>query len=128
MELPQLKKRSKKKRLELPRQWGVWSWGGSGPRGVVQGGVVPGSIDLGGCLLLGGCAHLGEVWSGGVSAPGGSGPGGVGIPVCTEADPHLTCEQNLFLNEISDRCKNITSHTMATTSLRPVTSSFHLIL
>ena len=59
-----------------------------------------------GCLLPGG----GGVCSGGVvSAPGGGG----GIPTCTEADtPHP-------MDRITDTSKNIT---LATTSLRPVTS------
>ena len=62
-------------------------WGGSG-----QGGGVPGPRGgawSGGCTWSGGvCVCL--VRGGGVSAPGGSAPGG--IPACTEADP--PCGQN----------------------------------
>ena len=46
-----------------------------------------------------------SAWSGGVE--------GVGIPACTEADTLSPCGQ-------THTCKNIT---LATTSLRPVTSS-----
>ena len=60
---------------------------------MVGGMSALGGSAPGGCLLLGG------VCSGG-SAPGGSG-GGSGIPSCTEADPPP-------VDRITDACKNIT--------------------
>ena len=84
--------------------WGCLLRGGlPGPGGCLLRG------ERGVCLLQGGGALGGNVCSrgvclvpggvclvpGGVSAPGGGGGGGgAGIPVCTEADPLLPCEQN----------------------------------
>ena len=80
----------------------------------------------------------GGVWSGGVSAPGGSAPGGCLVwggvcswggllreGVCSQGGcllpgdvlPQTRCPP---VNRMTDRCKNIT---LATTSLRPVTTT-----
>ena len=108
---------------------GVCSMGVSVPGGAL-GGVCPRGCLLRGCLLwgvcLGGVCFQGVSARGcllqGVSALGVSALGDVcswggllwggGIPACTEADTPR-------VNRMTDRCKNIT---LATTSLRPVTS------
>ena len=61
---------------------GAWSSGGAWSRGAWSGGVSA----PGGCLVLGGLG------------PGGTrSGGGVGIPVCTEADPR---ERRLLLRTV----------------------------
>ena len=66
--------------------WGTWSGGGlvggCGPRG----GAWSGGSALR-AVWSQGDAWSGRVWSRGVPGLGGSGPGGGGIPACTEADP-----------------------------------------
>ena len=111
-------------------RWGVsfpegspWRGGGSPWQGVVK---VSDCIAEEGCLLLGGSLlGRGSPWWRGL-LPGGPPSwggllgwgvppwGGGSIPACTEADPPP-------VDRITDTSKNIT---LATTSLRPVTTIF----
>ena len=82
---------------------------------LLGGYLLQGVSALGGCLLPGVSALRGGVCSQGVSVPGRvSAPRGAGIPTCTEADTPP-------VDRITDACRNIT---LATTSLRPVITSF----
>ena len=76
---------------------------------VLGGYLIPGVVHLvpGVYLVPGGVPDPRGVYL----VPGVSGPGGCGIPACTEADTPLP------VNRMTNRCKNIT---LATTSLRPV--------
>ena len=97
--------------LSGPGGGSAWSggalgaWGGLPGRGVCLVQEGGSAWSRGACLVWGGLPGLG----GGVSAWSW---GGSGIPACTEADTLHPCGQ-------TDTCKNIT---LATTSLRPVTS------
>ena len=99
-------------------------FGGFLPQGVCSKGLLPGGVCSWGVSAPGGVSAPRGCLLWGVSAPRGvSDPReclllGGGIPACTEADTPA-------VNRMTDRCKNIT---LATTSLRPVTTSFQDIL
>ena len=98
-------------------------------------------------LLPGGCACRGVYLPGGVPAQGGTCPGGVYLPggylpwgvpargvgvsglggwgVCLPGGCGVCLRHASPVNRMTDRCKNIT---LATTSLRPVTTSKKSIL
>ena len=89
---------------------GVWSQGVSalgvsGPGEVSGLGGVCLGVSAWGCVWSGGCLVQGGIWLGGClvggQVPGVSALGGVGIPVCIEAD-------TLPVNRMTDACKNIT--------------------
>ena len=92
--------------------WGVSAWSG----GCLPGpeGCLPGQEGREVCLVPGGLPAWSQRGGSACLVPGGvclPGPGGSGIPACTEADTLRPCGQ-------THTCKNIT---LATISLRPVT-------